>query len=480
MLKWRINRTVELTDAAMKTERLKALATMSSRFAHEICVRVQEKGTDADLSGFKVALSLIFPDNSSASETIADAADGGCVTVTLPNSCYAQAGEVRGVIHLADDEDGMLPLYAFALLVGADMTDILRDEANVVPSVAELLAQIETMREATKAAETATQNASAAADDAQEQAKAAEEAAGAADAAAKKLSSVDVEVTMLDSGSDPGGSVTQTEESTVFYLQIPIGPTGPKGDTGATPEITVEVTTGEAGTEATASVGGTAEKPVIYLTIPRGDVGAKGDTGATPDITVEVTTGEAGTEAAASVGGTAEKPIIYLTIPRGDTGEIDGLNYYEETPAAPGDEASPGSSEAVSRGDHVHPAQTTVTGNAGTATKLKTARKIGDAEFDGSKDITVKEIGAYPAAGIRVLEISLPVASWTGDGPYTLTVSEESVTELTDCRFEFSSTQTYIAADIDWETTEGTITLTTESIPTGELSGRVILMEVSG
>ena len=47
----------------------------------------------------------------------------------------------------------------------------------------------------------------------------------------------------------------------------------PKGDTGATPQISVQVQTGAAGSEASVSVSGTAANPVIHLTIPRGDVG---------------------------------------------------------------------------------------------------------------------------------------------------------------------------------------------------------------
>ena len=43
---------------------------------------------------------------------------------------------------------------------------------------------------------------------------------------------------------------------------------------------------------------------------------------------------------------------------------------------------------------HTHPAQTDVSGNAGTAAKLKTARKIGYASFDGSTNITLAQIGA--------------------------------------------------------------------------------------
>jgi hypothetical protein len=55
-----------------------------------------------------------------------------------------------------------------------------------------------------------------------------------------------------------------------------------------------------------------------------------------------------------------------------------------------------GASAAYARADHVHPAQTSVTGNAGTATKLATPRMImitgqvgGQAYFDGSGNITL-------------------------------------------------------------------------------------------
>lgn len=63
------------------------------------------------------------------------------------------------------------------------------------------------------------------------------------------------------------------------------------------------------------------------------------------------------------------------------------------TPLAAGT-ASAGSSTAVSRGDHVHPVQTSVTGssgsctgNAATATTLQTVRTINGMEFDGSTNI---------------------------------------------------------------------------------------------
>ena len=69
--------------------------------------------------------------------------------------------------------------------------------------------------------------------------------------------------------------------------------------------------------------------------------------------------------------------------------------------------AAVGTATTVSRSDHVHPLQTTVSGNAGTATKLATARTIsltgdvtGSITFDGSanKSIATK-IAIFPEAG---------------------------------------------------------------------------------
>lgn len=56
------------------------------------------------------------------------------------------------------------------------------------------------------------------------------------------------------------------------------------------------------------------------------------------------------------------------------------------TPKALGT-ANPGTSTQAARADHVHPAQTTVTGNAGSATKLQTSRTIDGVTFDGTENI---------------------------------------------------------------------------------------------
>lgn len=78
-----------------------------------------------------------------------------------------------------------------------------------------------------------------------------------------------------------------------------------------------------------------------------------------------------------------------------DKEKLGKLNYATVAPKENG-EANTGSSEKVAREDHIHPSQTTITGNAGTATKLQTARTItlsgdatGSVEFDGSKNVEI-------------------------------------------------------------------------------------------
>ena len=68
----------------------------------------------------------------------------------------------------------------------------------------------------------------------------------------------------------------------------------------------------------------------------------------------------------------------------------------QTTPKAAGTAAVGTEKSTFARGDHVHPAQTTITGNAGTATKLSTARTIslsgdatGSTTFDGSANKSI-------------------------------------------------------------------------------------------
>lgn len=75
------------------------------------------------------------------------------------------------------------------------------------------------------------------------------------------------------------------------------------------------------------------------------------------------------------------------------------------TPKAHGTAAVGSETATFARGDHVHPAQTTVSGNAGSATKLATARTFRTnlastrtASFDGTANVTPGVTGVLPVA----------------------------------------------------------------------------------
>ena len=63
------------------------------------------------------------------------------------------------------------------------------------------------------------------------------------------------------------------------------------------------------------------------------------------------------------------------------------VTYGTDAPRANGT-ASAGSASSVSRSDHVHPLQTTISGNAGSATKLATPRTVDGVSFNGTANIT--------------------------------------------------------------------------------------------
>lgn len=94
------------------------------------------------------------------------------------------------------------------------------------------------------------------------------------------------------------------------------------------------------------------------------------------------------------------------------------VTYGTANPAANGT-ASPGSASSVSRSDHVHPLQVNVSGNAGTADKLKTARQIsltgsvtGSGNFDGSGNLSITTTTNHTHTSIE------PIDSKTYTGIY--------------------------------------------------------------
>ena len=135
----------------------------------------------------------------------------------------------------------------------------------------------------------------------------------------------------------------------------------------------------------------------------------------------------------ASIGSVDPSKAGTITIPNASTSKRGLVVFSTATPKGAGT-AAVGSSDAVARADHIHPLQTTVSGNAGTATKLAAGVNIGLSgvsataqSFDGSKAITIP-ITAVPASivtGLATVATSGKYSDLTGTPVIPVATDEE-------------------------------------------------------
>ena len=113
---------------------------------------------------------------------------------------------------------------------------------------------------------------------------------------------------------------------------------------------------------------------------------------------------------------------------KADSSHGTHVTWSTTTPKANGT-ATVGSETKVARGDHVHPLQTTVSGNAGTATTLATARTltIGSTgkTFNGSANVSwsLSEIGAAASShnhGLLHDSHAVEIANTTTDSGWSM------------------------------------------------------------
>lgn len=261
---WKIRRAVDLQEDSPPVERLRALATLSSRQAHDFVIVVLDGDKPADLTGMQPWLSMILPGRASLQKQVGSV-QANVVSVTLPNTGYAERGDVSIILSLMD-EDGQtqIPLYGCVMRVMEDSTDTIIDETKVIPSLAELLAQFDACKAATSAANTAAGKAISAASSAQK----------VASDVQKKLDNGEFVGAQGPKG-DTGPQGPQGETGAT-------GPQGPKGETGATGpqgpkgkdgEVTFESLTDEQKASLRGEPGAKGEKG------EKGDPGAQGEKG---------------------------------------------------------------------------------------------------------------------------------------------------------------------------------------------------------
>ena len=264
---WKIRRAVDLQEDSPPVERLRALATLSSRQAHDFVIVVLDGGKPADLTGMQPWLSMILPGRASLQKQVGSV-QANVVSVTLPKIGYAERGDVSIILSLMD-EDGQtqIPLYGCVIRVMEDSTDTIIDEEKVIPSLAELLAQFDACKAAAGAANTAAGKAISAASSAQK----------VANDVQKKLDNGEFVGAQGPKGEkgDTGAQGPRGEKGDTGERgpQGETGATGPQGPKGKDGEVTFESLTDEQIASLRGEPGAKGEKG------EKGDPGAKGEKG---------------------------------------------------------------------------------------------------------------------------------------------------------------------------------------------------------
>ena len=251
---WKIRRAVDLQEDSPPVERLRALATLSSRQAHDFVIVVLDGDKPADLTGMQPWLSMILPGRASLQKQVGSV-QANVVSVTLPKIGYAERGDVSIILSLMD-EDGQtqIPLYGCVMRVMEDSTDTIIDEEKVIPSLAELLAQFDACKAAASAANTAAGKAISAASSAQK----------VANDVQKKLDNGEFVGAQGPKGEkgDTGAQGPRGEKGDPGERgpQGETGATGPQGPKGKDGEVTFESLTDEQKASLRGEPGAKGEK----------------------------------------------------------------------------------------------------------------------------------------------------------------------------------------------------------------------------
>ena len=270
--------TVHL-DHTLRVTPLSTLFAKGDSAAHRFELTIMRAGVQEDLTGCTVMCKFYRMADSTVVSMTGSVEDRKAVAV-LNKACYDYIGRFALTIAIQKGEEETTVFYGDGYMHGqrADTSIsgeyIIYDINTLLEKISEIDAATQAANTATSNANTATANANTATGKANTAANTANTAAtnanaakDAANAAAGKINNMTVSAMPVSTGT-----ATASLSTVDGHYHIALGL--PKGDTGATPQISVQVQTGAAGSEASVNVSGTAEDPVIHLTIPRGETGA--------------------------------------------------------------------------------------------------------------------------------------------------------------------------------------------------------------
>ena len=277
--------------------------------AHVWEIAINEMGQPANLDGYSVSALFVREDKNSI--YITGNSSGNIASVTLTQQCYAIAGQLRGIMRISKNGNVLSACETF-FSVREPVPNQYIDPGEIIPSLEELLAQmdaLEQLEEDVSAAEAERIAAEQAREAAFAQFKAdiaggeyngatftpAVSAAGVISWTNNKGLANPASVNIKGADGEDGLSVelrlsdaylqwrpTDGVWQNLIALSEMTGPAGADGADGQNPTISIgTVTRAETTSEASATLTGTYPAYVLNLVLPKGDTGATGATGPT-------------------------------------------------------------------------------------------------------------------------------------------------------------------------------------------------------
>ena len=149
-----INRTTSL-DGAILPEYMPGLLYMNENQAHKFVITCTRGGSAVTLTG---GITGRFMRADGQTILLSGSISSGKANLTLPQSCYITPGRFTMAIFNVTG-NAVTTIYALTGNVARTQTDTLVDPGNTIPSIDNLLAEIDAMRQATAAAIAATSGA---------------------------------------------------------------------------------------------------------------------------------------------------------------------------------------------------------------------------------------------------------------------------------------------------------------------------------
>lgn len=159
---WKIKQTIDLSHSCSGPGIWpSALMVNGDRQAHTWEIEVLSAGQAADLSG--AAVTAYFNRADNVTVPVKGSISGNIASVTLEQACYAMNGPLIGIFRLVTAAGITLTISMLRFTVAGGPCGTIVDPGNVIPSLDDLLAQIELMEQGTAAANAAASKANAAA-----------------------------------------------------------------------------------------------------------------------------------------------------------------------------------------------------------------------------------------------------------------------------------------------------------------------------